>query len=146
MPTPSAAFFLFATYTRDGAKSPTSTTARLGATPVSARRRSTPTRTSPSTFWATALPSRINSRGYAQPTDIRGAAGIGIDDDDCSVKRSRSPGRLEADRHLGQEALEDDVLVDADHRIHGPRHAQIGDVRRAAGQDALVGRLHVTMS
>src|SRR3989442_11074726 len=143
MPTPSAAFFLFATYTRDGAKSPTRTTASFGVAPVWARRRSTPARPSPRIFCATALPSRINSRRDAHAADVRGAAGVGIHHDDGAVERRGAPRRLEANRHLREEALEDEVLVHADHRIHRSRHAEIRDVGGAPRQDTLVRRLHV---
>ena len=52
-------------------------------------------------------------------------------------------GRLEADRHLGQKALDGDLGAHADYRVVGPGHARVGQIRRAPGQDAFVGGLHV---
>src|SRR5207245_2234531 len=121
-----------------------------GVTPRSARRRSTPARTTASTFSATGLPSRITpapawSSSLADPDDVGGAARLGIDRDDHAVQRGGSLGRLEADGHLGEEALQDQILVHADDGVDGARHAEVGDVGGAAGQNALVGGLEVTM-
>ena len=45
----------------------------------------------------------------------------------------------------GEEALENDVGLHADHGVVRARHAAIGLVRRAAGQNASVGRRHVSV-
>src|SRR5204863_190183 len=54
-------------------------------------------------------------------------------------------GRLEPVGHAGQEALDGQFLLDADHRIDRSRQSQIGQVRRSSRQDALVGRLDMGM-
>ena len=46
-------------------------------------------------------------------------------------------------RHAGEEAAERGLDGDADDRIVRSGHADVGDVRRAFRQDALVGGLHV---
>ena len=62
---------------------------------------------------------------------------------DHRVQLGALPRRLHAHRQAGEEALQDDVRLDADHRIVGPGHAAIGLVGRAARQDARVGGGHV---
>src|SRR6185295_6861991 len=149
MPTPSAARFLFRTYTCEAGSSPISTTASVGVAPLAALKRSTPARTSPSTFSATGLPWRINakvdSRGHAETPDVGGPPRLGIDDDDHAVQRSRPLGRLEAHRHLAEEPLQDEIAVHADDAFGRAGHAEVRDVGRAARQHALVGRLHMTV-
>src|SRR2546422_5554901 len=43
----------------------------------------------------------------------------------------RSPGGLEADRHLVEEALDDLVAVDADDAVGRPGEAQVGEDRKS---------------
>src|SRR5262245_5831003 len=137
IPTDAAARFLLRTYRADAGSSPTSTTASAGATPVDSRRRSTSARTSSRTFWATIRPSRITveqnstvtrSRGHLQAVDGGRPAALGIHRDDDAVQSGRSFGGLEARRHLGEEALDDRVPVDADDTVRGPGEPEVGDV------------------
>ncbi len=50
---------------------------------------------------------------------------------------------LEGDRALREEPLQHQLLAHADHRVARPAHADVGDERRAARQEPLVGRLDV---
>src|SRR5262245_16869434 len=129
MPTDSAMRFLLVTYDLDAGSSPTSTTASHGMTPRVARRRLAPSRTWASTFCWTGLPSRIMcgsctparattpdvpSRRDAQASDLGGAPRVGVDGDDHAVQGGRALGGLEANGHLVEEALKDQVAVHAD--------------------------------
>ena len=82
----------------------------------------TPRFTSASTLAATGLAVEDQHRGPAQAGARRAGArwqapaGLGIDADDDAVQRRRPLGRLEAHRHLGEEALQD--------RARGPRRSR----------------------
>src|SRR5262245_40930485 len=138
MPTSSALRFLLRTYTWEAGSSPTRITASVGRTPVDSARAATSLLTSASTLAATALPSRISTGafrsrgdGNAQALDRVAPTGLGIDADHGAVKGRRSLGRLETIRHLGEEALERQLRIDADHRLGRTRHPEIGDVSGA---------------
>src|SRR5687767_12322676 len=150
MPTDSAARFLLRTYTCDAGSSPMRTTPSVGVTPRAALSFSTPALTSARTRSWTGLPWRITraparSRGYAQAADVLCATRVRVEGDDGAVQRGRALGRLEARRHLAEEALHDDLAIDADDALRRARHAEVGDVGGAPGQHALVGGLHVAV-
>src|SRR5918996_2942783 len=152
MPADAAVFFLLRTYTAEAGSVPTRTTARPGVMPCAACSAPTPSRTLASTFCATALPSRVTrpsrtprSWQEAEALDRGRAPRLGIDRDHHAVQRGRALGRLEPDRHLGEEPLQDLLAIHADHAVQRARHPEIGDVRGAARQDPLVGGLDVTV-
>src|SRR5262245_37742055 len=68
------------------------------------------------------------SRGNAQALDVGGAARLRIERDERPMQGGRPPGRLEADGHLGHEALDDLIAIDPNHPIGRSRHAEIGDI------------------
>src|SRR6185503_17536026 len=152
MPTSSALRFLLRTYTWEAGSSPTRITASVGRAPVDSASAATPVFTSASTVAATALPSRVSTGrsgsggdGDAQALDGQAPAGVGIDADHDPVERRRTLGGLEAVRHLGEEALQRQLRIDADHRVGGPGHPEVRDIGGALRQQALIRRLHVPM-
>ena len=115
-----------------GGSSPTSTTASVGRTPVDSRSAATLGLTPASTLAATALPSRICATAAARlrrdrtahALDRERAPRLGIDADHGAVERGRPLGGLEAIRHLGQEALQRQLRLHADHGVGGPGQAR----------------------
>src|SRR5213594_3624145 len=85
----------------------------------------------------------MRSIHYPQAFDREGLAYRRVHVEQHRRKDARAWGHLESARHLGEELLDGDLLLDPDHGLGRPDHADIGEVRRALGQDPLVGRLDV---
>jgi hypothetical protein len=72
-----------------------------------------------------------------------GATGSAIAGDESGAHFGVVLGGLELARHSGEEAGQDQLFFDADDGVVGARHADVGLVGGAVGQDALVGSGYV---
>src|SRR6266404_581166 len=72
--------------------------------------------------------------------DAGGAAGALVAVNPDAAEARVALCRFPAHGHAGEEALQHQILFDADHAVVGAGHANVGDVGRAFGQNALVGR------
>src|SRR5215470_3703885 len=63
--------------------------------------------------------------GQEHPLDAPRPAGLGIGVDHGRREAGIALGRLESRGHAGQEAVDDRVLLHADHRVVGPGHAEV---------------------
>jgi len=77
------------------------------------------------------------------PRDRQGLAGPGVDLDENTRQEQAVARRLEPLGPRGQEPLDGLLAGDPDDRVAAARHARVGDVGRAAGQDPLVRRRDV---
>ena len=66
-----------------------------------------------------------------------------IDPDHGALEARPGPWRARSGSASGPEPLDRQLRLDADHGVDGPGQAEVGDVRRALRQHALVGRLDV---
>ena len=71
--------------------------------------------------------------------DVGGAAGGSVAGDEGGAHLGVALGGLELARHSGEEAVEDELALDADDGVVGAGHADVGLVGGAVVEDALVG-------
>src|SRR5256712_497687 len=88
-------------------------------------------------------PPVMRSIHYPQAFDREGLAYRRVHVEQHRRKDARARGHFEAARHLGEELLDGDLLLDPDYGLGRPDHADVGEVGRTLGQDPLVGRLDV---
>ena len=68
-----------------------------------------------------------------------------VDFEQNAAVDSRALGNIEANRHCRKEFPQDELCLDAEHRVPRSRHAEVGDVRRTLRQDSFICRLNVRM-
>src|SRR5690349_23620421 len=78
-----------------------------------------------------------------QPPNLARLPALVIHVDDHALEGDVLFGDFELARQLAQETLNNVFPLHTDHRIQWPAHAEIGNIRRAAGKNPIVGRLHM---
>ena len=78
-----------------------------------------------------------------QPPDRLSLSGRWVDIEDNPLEQYVAPRNFELARQLAYKTVDDDILLDADHRVERATHSDIRDIRCTVGQDAFIGGLNV---
>src|SRR5271163_2843018 len=107
--------------------------------PWAARTTSLPGRRESAICCASCFPQRVDLFAEHEALDGSGAAGRSVAIDHGGAHAGVVAGGFELARHAGEEAVEHQLLLNADHAVIRAAHADVGLVGGASGEHAFVG-------